>query len=173
MDAMIGDILEFSRLARVELPSEAVNVREAVEESLALLKTPVEAKAAKIELKVGSDIAVWAHHQTLVQVCTNLLSNALKFVAEGVTPRVEIGAERRNSSRVRIWVQDNGIGIDPANQARIFEVFQRLHGEEKYPGTGIGLALVKKGIERMGGQVGVQSAIGQGSRFWIELRVAN
>jgi signal transduction histidine kinase len=94
----------------------------------------------------------------------------LKFIGEGVQPVVRVRTERRNAKRLRLWVEDNGIGIDAAHQQRIFEVFQRLHGEEKYPGTGIGLALVKKGVERMGGQVGVESAVGSGSRFWIELK---
>ena len=105
-----------------------------------------------------------------MQVLTNLVANALKFVAEGTRPEVHIRTERRNATRVRLWIEDNGIGIEPAQQARIFEVFQRLHGEEKYPGTGIGLALVKKGVERMGGQSGVESVPGTGSRFWIDLR---
>ncbi|MEG4116746.1 CHASE3 domain-containing protein [Microcoleus sp. N9_B4] len=71
---------------------------------------------------------------------------------------------------IRLWVEDNGIGIAPEHQKRIFRVFERLHGIESYPGTGIGLAIVKKGVDRMGGQVGVESQVGQGSRFWIQLR---
>ena len=71
---------------------------------------------------------------------------------------------------IRLWVEDNGIGIAPEHQKRIFRVFERLHGIESYPGTGIGLAIVKKGADRMGGQVGVESQLGQGSRFWIQLR---
>jgi signal transduction histidine kinase len=71
---------------------------------------------------------------------------------------------------IRLWVEDNGIGIAPEHQKRIFRVFERLHGIESYPGTGIGLAIVKKGTDRMGGQVGVESQLGQGSRFWIQLR---
>ncbi len=172
MDGMIADVLEFSRLARVELPTQKLGVCAAVDEALALLKSTIDAKAAKLEVVVGPEATVMAHQQTLAQVLTNLLANALKFVAEGTRPEVRIRTERRNSGRMRLWVEDNGIGIEPAQQARIFEVFQRLHGEESYPGTGIGLALVKKGVERMGGQVGVESAPGRGSRFWIELRAA-
>lgn len=172
MDGMIADVLEFSRLARVELLTRKAEVRVAVDEALAMLQSTIDAKAAQVEVALGPEIAVMAHRQTLVQVLTNLVSNSLKFVAEGTRPQVRIRAERRNSSRIRLWVEDNGIGVDPAQHSRIFEVFQRLHGEEKYPGTGIGLALVKKGVERMGGQVGVESAPAKGSRFWIELRSA-
>jgi len=172
MDTMIADVLEFSRIARTGLPTSRLELGPAVDEAVALLKSTIEARAAKLELAVGPEVSVMAHRTTLVQVLTNLLANALKFVAEGTPPQVRIRAERRNSNRIRLWVEDNGIGIDPSQHARIFEVFQRLHGEEKYPGTGIGLALVKKGVERMGGQVGVESMPGLGSSFWIELRAA-
>jgi signal transduction histidine kinase len=172
MDTLIADVLEFSRIARTGLPTCRLELRPAVDEALALLNSTIEAKAAKLELTIGPEVSVTAHQQTLVQVLTNLLANALKFVAEGTPPQVRIRAERRNPNRIRLWVEDNGIGIEPGQHARIFEVFQRLHGEEKYPGTGIGLALVKKGVERMGGQVGVESMPGLGSRFWIELRAA-
>jgi signal transduction histidine kinase len=76
------------------------------------------------------------------------------------------------ANTIRLWVEDNGIGIASEHQKRIFGVFERLHGIESYPGTGIGLAIVQKGVERMGGKVGVESQLGQGSRFWIELRKA-
>jgi signal transduction histidine kinase len=100
-------------------------------------------------------------------VLANLLSNALKFVAPGITPRVRLWAEER-PELVRLWVEDNGIGIAPEHHERVFRVFERLNGRD-YSGTGIGLSIVRKGIERMGGRVGLESTPGQGSRFWIEL----
>lgn len=89
----------------------------------------------------------------------------------GAAPAVRVRAERR-AGRVRVWVEDDGIGIAPEHDARIFRVFERLHGSEAYPGTGIGLAIVKKAVERLGGEVGVESAPGQGSRFWNDLAAA-
>jgi signal transduction histidine kinase len=173
MDGMIADVLEFSRLARVEVPAERVKLRDVTEDALGLVRSLIEEKKVKLEVAVDDSFAVLGHHQTLVQVLTNLLSNAIKFVAEGVQPEVRILTELRNAHRVRLSVEDNGIGVDPGNHQHIFEVFHRLHGEEKYPGTGIGLALVKKGVERMGGQVGVESSLGRGSRFWIELKTTH
>jgi len=103
-----------------------------------------------------------------VQVVTNLLTNAVKFVGPGVRPHVRVWAEERDEWG-RLWVEDNGIGIAQEHQDRIFRVFERLHGSEMYPGTGIGLAIVAKGTERMGGRAGVESTPGKGSKFWIEL----
>jgi signal transduction histidine kinase len=106
----------------------------------------------------------------LAQILFNLVSNALKFVVPDVRPLVRLRTEAKGEF-VRIWVEDNGIGIAPANQEQIFQLFTRLQGN-KYQGTGVGLAIVQKGVERMGGRLGVDSASGQGSRFWFELRKA-
>lgn len=95
----------------------------------------------------------------------------MKFVARGVTPRVRIYAEHQ-AGKVRIWVEDNGIGIAPEAGERIFEAFKRLHSQSEYEGTGVGLAIVRKAVERMGGAVGVESEPGKGSRFWVELQSA-
>jgi signal transduction histidine kinase len=99
---------------------------------------------------------------------SNLLSNALKFVGPGVLPEVRITAQA-SGNRVMLRVQDNGIGIDPAFRDRIFGVFERLNQSERYPGTGIGLAIVRRAVERMGGRCGVESESGKGSCFWVEL----
>jgi signal transduction histidine kinase len=103
------------------------------------------------------------------EVVFHLLGNALKFVGPGVRPQIEIYGEERERT-TRLWVSDNGIGIAPEHHAKIFRLFDRLHGTSSgYPGTGVGLAIVAKAMERLGGQAGVESALGQGSRFWVEL----
>jgi signal transduction histidine kinase len=110
---------------------------------------------------------VIAHEATLGQCLANLLSNALKFMAPDVRPQVRFWAEGRNGVD-RLWVEDNGLGIPAEQRERVFRVFERLHGS-RFAGTGIGLSIVRKGVERMGGSVGVESEPGNGSRFWIEL----
>ena len=105
-------------------------------------------------------------------IFNNLLSNAIKFSRPDVPSKVRVWADKSslpNESFVKVFFQDNGIGIARENLHKIFGAFQRLHPSEKYPGTGIGLAIVRKGIERMGGSVGLESEPGKGSTFWIEL----
>jgi signal transduction histidine kinase len=100
------------------------------------------------------------------------LSNAVKFVEPGQKARVRVWAELRGP-QVRLWIEDNGIGIAPEHCERIMRVFERLHGQEEYPGTGIGLAIAKKSISRLGEHLGVESELGHGSRFWIEFPEAS
>jgi signal transduction histidine kinase len=166
MDALIQDLLAFSQLARAEIRLEAVNLTNIVDAALRELAPEVERVGAKVQVE-GSLPTVPAHASTLRQVLTNLLSNAIKFTAPGVKPQVRIRSERREDIE-RLWIEDNGIGIAPEYHARIFMLFERLHKTEEYPGTGIGLAIVSRAMERMGGRIGVESAPGQGSRFWIE-----
>ncbi|WNZ27834.1 PAS domain S-box protein [Leptolyngbya sp. NK1-12] len=263
MDTLISDLLAYSRLSRVEINLYPVDLDAALSEVLQQLSQSIQAHHAQIHIHSPLP-PVQAHRTTLIQVLTNLLSNALKFVPADVTPKIEIWAEalanqereetgdrRQNESNqrsgvrlprasadgsqasqsvsrrepgfperqptgarsqaspppsfgeaheppsssfgeahgspsplvrrgsraaspppptlIRLWVKDNGIGIAPEHQERIFRVFERLHGVESYPGTGIGLAIVRKGLERMGGQAGVESQLGEGSRFWIAL----
>jgi signal transduction histidine kinase len=102
----------------------------------------------------------------LLQVVSNLISNAIKFVAPNIIPRLHIWTEVKNDY-VYLSIEDNGIGIEKSHQERIFQVFERLHGSEAYSGTGIGLAIVKKAMERLGGKVGVESKLLEGSCFWV------
>jgi signal transduction histidine kinase len=105
----------------------------------------------------------------LTQCISNLLSNAAKFVAPGVQPRIRVWSETE-TDRARLFFQDNGIGIEKEAHEKIFAIFQRV--SRNYEGTGIGLAIVKKTIERMGGKVGLESQPGRGSTFWLEFTLA-
>jgi PAS domain S-box-containing protein len=165
LDGLIHDLLAYSRLTRIDVSLESVEVRSAVEAALHNLDEDIRVAGATIEIDEGLP-PVKANRAVLVQVLTNLISNALKFGGE--RPLVRVRAER-NGHNARIWVEDQGIGIAPQHHERIFRAFERLHGVERYPGTGIGLAIVHKGIQRLGGRVGVESREGQGSRFWFEL----
>jgi hypothetical protein len=101
--------------------------------------------------------------------CSCTACKAAKFVAPGTRPSVGIRAQDVGCD-VRLWIEDDGIGIEPRDQKRIFNMFERVHSEGAYEGTGIGLAIVRKAAERMGGSVGVQSDFGHGSKFWIQLK---
>jgi PAS domain S-box-containing protein len=170
MDRLIFDLLSYERLAYLNLTVHPVKPAEEIEKVLGILADEVQTRQAAIEVerpfpKVCADIPV------LDQIFQHLLENALKFVPPERVPRLRIHAERR-SGYVRLWFEDNGIGIPPEYHDRIFGVFERLPSAHAggLAGTGIGLAVVRRGVEMMGGHSGVESQKQeQGSRFWIEL----
>lgn len=170
MDALLGDLLAFARISKQSAEVSSTNLQSAIEHAVAEIDADLSEKNGRVVL-VGMWPQVMAHEPTLVQVLINLLSNSLKFVPPDVSAYIRLRAEETGNF-VRVWVEDNGIGIAPEHQHQIFKLFTRVHGE-KYPGTGVGLAIVEKGIERMGGRVGVESTAGNGARFWFELRKAN
>lgn len=172
MDRLIEDVLAFSRVARTDLalvPVEAASLFPAILESSPTLQAP----QAQINID-GALPRVFGNHAMLTQCFSNLLNNAVKFVSPGVIPKIRVWSDANidqgGRPRVRINVSDNGIGIECDMQEKIFAIFQRLSAE--YEGTGIGLAIVKKAVERMGGRVGLISQPGHGSTFWIELKAA-
>ncbi len=171
MDTLVNDLLVFSKLGHTTLQLTPISVCEVALEGVAQLDVELKSRNAQVEI-VEPLPTVMAHGTTLVQVLVNLIANGVKFVAQGVIPQVKISSETDGDSAI-ISVQDNGIGIAPENNARIFRVFERLHSADDYPGTGLGLAIVRKGVERMGGTAGVESQPGKGSRFWVKLPLAS
>lgn len=167
LDALIADVLAYSGLLRSKIVLESVNLDVLVRLVVATYQE-LQAKGVDIAIE-GVLPAVLANEASLTQIVSNLLSNAAKFVAPGVPARVRIHADEIEGD-VRLWIVDNGIGIDPRDQERIWTIFTRVVRAKDYEGTGIGLAIVRKAVERMGGTVGVESALGAGSRFWLRLR---
>jgi PAS domain S-box-containing protein len=170
MDALIQGILDYSRIGRSEEVLQPVDLEAVVAEATAALALDFERRRARLVIRRPLP-RVRASRLLLLQVITNLLSNAAKFVAARARPEVDLNAVREGAC-VRISVRDNGIGIEPEHHDRIFGVFERLNRSEAYPGTGVGLAIVKRAVEKMGGQVGLDSAPGCGSTFWVLLQAA-
>jgi two-component system, sensor histidine kinase and response regulator len=167
MDQMIQELLSYSRLTFVAMDLAPVKMEDVLKDALSQIDFDLKEKKARIQVKRSRN-RVMGHHPMLVQVVCNLICNAVKFCAEGVNPEVTIWEEKRGD-QIRVWVEDNGIGIAPEHCDRIFRIFERLHDRDHYTGTGIGLAIVQKAITRMGGHVGVESELNKGSRFWFEL----
>lgn len=170
MEAIIHDLLGYSRLARADMALVPVPLDELVADVVSHQQAAIQRCGARVDVERPLP-AVLADRVGLYQTLSNLLSNALKFSAAGRPPAVRLRAEPRGSV-VRLWVEDNGIGIHPRHHDKIFQLFERLHSPSEYPGTGVGLALVRKAVQRMGGQCGVESAPGAGSRFWIDFHPA-
>ena len=160
------DLLAFGRAARAEIKLEPIDTQKVWQSAVYQCTRQIEQTRAEIEV-VKPLLPVRAHEPTLTQVLANLICNGIKFVEAGVVPCLRFWTEDHGHT-VRLWLQDNGIGIETQYHERIFRVFERLEGT-KYAGTGIGLSIVRKGVQRMNGQVGIESEVGKGTRFWIDL----
>ena len=165
MNVLINDLLDYSRVSRGDMEMAEVDLHDVMGGVLQI------DPGASIRTAVEPGVRVKAQRAALTQALLNLVDNALKFHKPGLPPAVAIVASRHNDT-VRIAVKDDGIGIAPEHHERIFHIFQRLHTASAYPGTGIGLALVKRIAERFGGAVGVESEAGKGSTFWIDVPAA-
>lgn len=172
MAAMIDDILAYSRLSRAEFALARIDTASVVREAE---RQVFGAAARDACVAIDTPMAwVMGHRPNLVQMVANLLSNARKYTKPDQAPEIRVWTEvcGRRGRRVRLWVQDHGVGIAPEHHERIFGLFGRVNRRDETEGTGVGLAIVRAGAERMGGSVGVESQVGVGSRFWIELERA-
>lgn len=169
MDRLTREVLTYSKIARERVPLGKIDLERLVHELVAQYAPDHQRTGAIV---VASPLHPVIGQETLLaQVISNLLANALKFIAPGVAPHIGIWSEK-HGDLVRVWVEDNGIGIEPEHQNRIWGMFERVHPNEAYEGTGIGLAIVRKAVERMGGLTGVESDGRSGSKFWIQLGAA-
>ncbi len=168
MDQLVVDALDYSKAMREKLPLAAVDA-DALLRGMLESYPAFQPSLASIQIQ-GTIPPVVGNRAGLTQCFSNLLNNAVKFVPPGQMAQVRIWAEQ-GGGRVRVWFEDKGIGIPKDDHARIFKMFQRLNLD--YPGTGIGLALVRKVVERMNGHVGVESEPGRGSRFWLDMEAAS
>lgn len=166
MNQLIDDLLAYSRMERRHLDVAPVDVTALVTGLLAERGEACGLAGARVEVCTGA-LQLRTDAGGLATVLRNLLDNALKFSAGRAGQHIEIGG-RAHEDHVTLWVRDNGPGFDMKYHDRIFEIFQRLHRQEDYPGTGVGLALVKKAMQRMGGRVWAESAPGQGATFYLE-----
>jgi PAS domain S-box-containing protein len=165
MDNLIQDVLSFSQMTHLELPLQPIDPLKVIHE---IIESYPNLRSSEIGVLLPAKLpAVLGNEAYLTQCISNILGNAAKFVAPGVKPVVRVRVEEADG-RVKLWFKDNGIGIKEQDFQRIFEIFQRL--DRVHEGTGIGLSIVKKAAQRMGGRVGVESTSGQGTSFWLDLK---
>ena len=163
---LITSLLNFGQLGHGAVRPRRISLHSVIDSCLRQLQAEIQARDTRVTVQ-GDEVVLCADPTLLKYALTNLLANALVFVTPGVSPEVTVAAAVA-PGMCRIEVTDNGIGIRPEDQVRLFTPFVRLHGVEEYPGIGLGLATVRKAIELMGGHVGVTSVPGAGSTFWIE-----
>jgi PAS domain S-box-containing protein len=166
MDRLIGDALAYGRVAQADIDLSPVDLDRLVQETVQQYPhLHLDHAAIEIASPLGK---VMGSEGLLAQTLANLLGNAVKFVEPNRKPAIRIWTRDRDG-KIRLCVSDNGIGIAPSDLERIWRIFERVHHSRCFEGTGIGLSLVKRAVERMGGSVGVESEPGKGSTFWCEL----
>ncbi|MCU7549999.1 PAS domain S-box protein [Chitinophagaceae bacterium LB-8] len=166
MRELIQNLLQYSQLNKIEPLKEIINVKELVNDALQNIKASVE--ASKTQITVESEVeTIKGDRVQLVQLVQNLLSNAMKFT-EAENPQIRIKCSKENG-HVKFAVSDNGIGIAEADLKKVFEIFRRLNTKKDYPGTGIGLAICKKVVDRHHGRIWPESKLGQGTTFYFTL----
>jgi light-regulated signal transduction histidine kinase (bacteriophytochrome) len=170
MQRLINDLLAYSRVGRQGGDPAPLDFAELVKAALANLQAAIADSGARID--VAEMPRVTGVRLQLTQLLQNIIGNAIKFRRDGVVPRISISAAP-DGAMWRFTIEDNGIGIEKEYLDRVFLIFQRLHERNKYPGTGIGLAIAKKVIEHHGGRIWIESTPGQGSRLNFTLPVAD
>ncbi len=167
MDNLISDVLAYSQASRSNLPLHPVDLNRLIDQLISEYPF-MEQDYFHVEPNLPS---VLANTALLSQSISNLIGNAIKFIPADREPDIHIHVDQ-NGGLAKLWVEDNGIGIATEDQARIFKMFERINARQ-YEGSGIGLAVVAKAVEKMGGTFGVESEMGKGSRFWIQLPLTN
>jgi signal transduction histidine kinase len=167
MSQLIDDLLEYSRLEQREFKSDHVELGLLITTIVNQKKREATDTAIDFILKVNGGNIV-ADPNGLIQSLRNYLDNAVKFTRKVSHPRIEVGSKEM-TEKFLVWVRDNGVGFDMKYHDRIFDIFQRLNPSEQYPGTGVGLAIVRKAMERMGGKAWAQSKPGEGATFYLEI----
>ena len=167
MDRLVLDLLEYSRIGRQHRPPESVDLNAVMAEVRANLSAALADSGGTLNVAAPLP-TLTGDAQELTRLLQNLVSNGLKYHAADRPPEVTVRA-RRDSGFWRIEIADNGIGIAPEHHEKVFGVFQRLHARDQYEGTGIGLAICKKVVERHGGRIGLESRPGQGATFHFTL----
>ncbi len=166
MRRLIDDLLVFSRTASQPLKKQPVSTSELLYQVVSNLKSAEPNRM--VEVTIGDLPPCQADPILLTQVWTNLLSNAFKFTSKRAEPRIEVGSFREADETI-YFVRDNGVGFDMEQANRLFQVFQRLHGEDEYPGTGVGLAIVERVVRRHGGRVWAEAEPDRGAAFFFTL----
>jgi hypothetical protein len=166
MSDLIADLLAYSRIERRDMAHEPVALLPLVEQIVDSYHADIQKQGAEVRLAM-EPFTLPLDREGMAVVLRNLIGNALKFSKGSASPRIEIGTRHETGRRI-LWVRDNGVGFDLKYHDRIFGIFQRLHRAEEFPGTGVGLALVAKAVQRMGGRVWAESQPGAGATFYLE-----